>query len=131
MGNTEQGYGGAFDLVAIERYIEQHCHETTLADVGAHFNCHPNSVTRALRKGRGLSFEAALRQAKARRACRLLEQGATVEQAAAGCGYHNLGHFYAMFQKTCGTTPGAYRREAIGSREQHARVDISCLQSVA
>ena len=33
MGNTEQGYGGAFDLVAIERYIEQHCHETTLADV--------------------------------------------------------------------------------------------------
>lgn len=131
MANTKQGYSGAFDLVAIERYIEQHCHEATLADVGAHFNCHPNSVTRALRKGRGLSFEAALRQAKARRACGLLEQGATVEQAAAGCGYHNLGHFYAMFQKACGTTPGAYRREAIGRQDQRGHAEVACLKSVA
>ena len=131
MASTGRGYNGAFDLVAIERYIEQHCHETTLADVGAHFNCHPNSITRALRKGRGLSFEATLRQAKARLACSLLKQGATVEQAAAGCGYQNLGHFYAMFQKTCGTTPGAYRREAIGARDQHERSKVACLKSVA
>lgn len=131
MASTGRGYNGAFDLVAIERYIEQHCHETTLADVGAHFNCHPNSITRALRKGRGLSFEATLRQAKARRACSLLKQGATVEQAAAGCGYQNLGHFYAMFQKTCGTTPGAYRREAIGARDQHERSNANRLKSVA
>ena len=131
MASTGRGYNGAFDLVAIERYIEQHCHETTLADVGAHFNCHPNSITRALRKGRGLSFEATLRQAKARRACSLLKQGATVEQAAAGCGYQNLGHFYAMFQKTCGTTPGTYRREAIGARDQHEHSEVVCLKSVA
>lgn len=131
MESTGQGYNGTFDLAAIERYIEQHCHEATLADVGAHFNCHPNSITRALRKGRGLSFETVLRQAKARRACRLLEQGATVEQAAAGCGYQNLGHFYAMFQKTCGTTPGAYRREAIGTREQCEHTDLNYLKPVA
>lgn len=131
MASIGRGYNGAFDLAAIEHYIEQHCHEATLADVGAHFNCHPNSITRALRKGRGLSFETALRQAKARRACKLLEQGATVEQAAAGCGYQNLGHFYAMFQKTCGTTPGAYRREAIGAREQREHTDVNYLKPVA
>ena len=131
MANIGRGYNGAFDLAAIEHYIEQHCHEATLADVGAHFNCHPNSITRALRKGRGLSFETSLRQAKARRACKLLEQGATVEQAAAGCGYQNLGHFYTMFQKTCGTTPGAYRREAIGTREQRKYTDVNYLKPVA
>lgn len=131
MENTEQGYSGTFDLVAIERYIEQHCRETTLADVGAHFHCHPNSITRALRKGRGLTFEDALHRAKAQRACDLLEQGATIEQAAAGCGYHNLSHFYKMFQKTCGTTPGAYRREAIGTREQCERTDVNYLKPVA
>ena len=131
MANTGRGYNGAFALAAIEHYINQHCHEATLADVGAHFNCHPNSITRALRKGKGLSFEAALQQARARRACSLLEQGATVEQAAAGCGYQNLGHFYAMFQKACGTTPGAYRREAIGGREQCKHSDAVCLKSVA
>ena len=61
----------------------------------------------------------------------LLEQGATVEQAAAGCGYHNLGHFYAMFQKVCGTTPGAYRREAIGRQDQRGHAEVACLKSVA
>lgn len=109
-----QGYNGAFDVDAIEEYIERHCRVVTLAEVGTRFNCHPNSITRVLKKGRGVSFEAALRQARARRAQALLGQGATVEQAASECGYRNLGHFYDMFQKTCGMTPGAYRREAMG-----------------
>ena len=109
-------YRGAFDLDEVERYIDARCADVTLSEVAARFNCHPNSVTRALRLGRGRSFRSVLRAARARRACGLLDAGATVEEAAAGCGYDNLGHFYRMFCAELGVTPGAYRRRSLGAQ---------------
>ena len=111
-----RGYRGALDLDEVERFIALRCEDVTLAEVAQRFGCHPNSVTRALRLGRGRSFRDVLRAARAARACGLLDDGATVEEAAEGCGYDNLGHFYRMFRAELGVTPGAYRRRSLGAR---------------
>lgn len=51
-----------------------------------------------------------------RQACRLLQQGQPVAEAADACGYQSIAAFTRAFSKVVGVLPGAYRKQ-FGSRE--------------
>lgn len=113
----ELPYRGALQPESMVRYIVDNCADITLSQVGEHFGCHPNSVTRLLRQtGAGASFRDVLTRARIERACSLLARGHTVEQAARSCGYTNLSHFYTAFHRIQHCTPGSYRLLAIARR---------------
>ena len=99
---------------AIEAYLELHCADATLATVAAHFCCHPNSITRVLKRAGQPPFQALLTRIRMERAHRLLRAGgASVEQVARACGYKNMTHFYRIFRERYGCGPGEVRREAL------------------
>ena len=113
-GVSKPGRAGALTAEAIESYLKDHCAHATLATTAAHFCCHPNSVTRVLRRADYPAFQALLTRIRMDRAEQLLRAGGmSVTQTAQSCGYKNMTHFYKVFCKYYGRTPGEVRREAL------------------
>lgn len=99
---------------AIEAYLVLHCADATLGSTAAHFCCHPNSVTRVLKRAGRPPFQALLTRIRMERARQLLRAGGvSVAQAAQACGYKNMTHFYRLFRECYGCAPGEVRREAL------------------
>lgn len=120
---AKRPYRGSLNPDAVVAYIAENCTDATLEGVGARFGCHPNSVTRLLRQAcGGASFQDVLSRARIERARKLLDHGATVEEAAHGSGYGSSSHFYAAFRRCCGCTPGAYRRRAVAGARSGSTV---------
>jgi AraC family transcriptional activator of mtrCDE len=58
----------------------------------------------------GTSPGQVLLSLRMRQACRLLQSGQPVAEAAEACGYQSVAAFTRAFQKVTGSLPGAYRR---------------------
>ncbi len=94
----------------IEKYILDHSSEATLKSAAAHFYYHPNTLAKFIRSKCGKSFSVLSREIRLNRAARLLaETDLPVYKIAKLCGYHNMTHFYDLFEKTYGKTPSNYR----------------------
>lgn len=97
---------------AIVAFVRDRCDSASLASVAARFCCHPNSVSRVLKREVGASFQEVLVAARMERAERLLrDTGLSVAQVAAACGCESMTHFYQAFKREFGVTPARFRAE--------------------
>lgn len=95
---------------AIIEFIRERCNSASLASVAERFCCHPNSVSRILKRELGVSFQEVLVAARMERAAELLKgSGMSVAQVAMACGYESMTHFYQAFKRMFGVTPAQFR----------------------
>jgi AraC family cel operon transcriptional repressor len=72
----------------------------------------PEHVSREVRRTTGRTLTDHLQEIRVRRATDLLRTtDRTVLDIALECGFDSLGHFYAVFRKFKGQTPGGFRKE--------------------
>lgn len=116
---SEQQPAGSLDAAAIAAYIRAECAHVTLPQVAQRFSCHPNSVTRLLKRELGQTFCELVAVSRVQKARDLLARGdLTVHEAALACGYANATHFYAVFKRHCGITPSAYHTECLARGQE-------------
>lgn len=88
----------------------EHCDSASLAAVAERFCCHPNSISRILKREVGASFQEVLITARMERAAHMLQSSnASVDRVATACGYESMAHFYQMFKRTFSTTPAQFK----------------------
>lgn len=85
-----------------------------LADRG---QAHLNRTVRSCQGRRATDLVNAVRLAWAAAQLRMSDRD--VATVADACGLSHLGHFYALFEETFGTTPARYRRAARGALPDH------------
>ncbi|MFD0960258.1 response regulator transcription factor [Paenibacillus chungangensis] len=101
---------GVIDIVL--RYLRQHYQrDLSLDEVARHAGVHPNYLCHILKRDLGIGFVAYLRQIRIERAKELLAAGYAVSigDIAQAVGYEQPRHFFKVFKKMTGMTPGQYR----------------------
>ncbi|HVM63234.1 MAG TPA: AraC family transcriptional regulator, partial [Acidimicrobiales bacterium] len=93
-------------------YVDRHCREgITLDDVADLVHVSPSRVRHVFKDVTGVSFKeyvTAVRVAEAKRL--LLGTELSVADVARSVSYTNLNQFYKVFSRSCGMSPGQYRR---------------------
>ena len=80
----EAGAHGGLHAAAIVEFVQERCGSASLATVAERFCCHPNSISRLLKRELDVSFQEVLTAARMERASRLLKRsGLSVTQVAA------------------------------------------------
>ena len=93
---------------------EHHSEPITMADVSRRFNMSESHFSRIFRRSTGNSFTDFLIRVRISRACQLLMQ--SDENIATICydvGFNNVANFNRRFLDVKGTTPSAFRKEAL------------------
>ncbi len=97
-------------LYRIIRYIENDYRNVTLSGTAARFGYTPNYLSALLKKELGQSFSDFRRSfCMAQAALLLRESDLPVTEVASQSGFTNMTHFYKLFSRTFGITPGEYR----------------------
>ena len=90
----------------------------TVAVVARALASSPRQLQRAFEEVGGTTFSAYLREVRLRNAAQLLRsQPLTVRQVSLLVGYRQPAHFAKAFRRRYGVTPAAYRKRAIGRRQ--------------
>ena len=93
-------------------YVDHHCREgITLEDVAGVVHVSPSRVRHVFKDVTGVSFKeyvTSVRVAEAKRL--LLGTELSVADVARTVSYTNLNQFYKVFSRSCGMSPGEYRR---------------------
>lgn len=107
------GEGGLGKAERLAAYIAQHYQETILVEeVAARVGLHPNYAMNLFKKTFNLTINEYLNQLRLSHAQRLLATtNDKVIDIALDSGYQTLSRFYVAFDKSCGCSPGNYRRE--------------------
>jgi AraC-like DNA-binding protein len=111
----------------IARRVRDHLDEgytgdVTAADLAATAGTSRFAVYRAFREVYGLSPSDYQREARLRRARRLIRDGCGIAEAAAAAGFADQSHLTRWFTRCYGVTPGAYRHAVHpGSTNQQTR----------
>ena len=93
-------------------YIAGHAGAVSLKDAAQSFSYSEKYISRLLKKELGLSFTQLAQHQRLQTAAQLLHSTTMpVKDIAERVGYHNLSHFYTLFQADYGLTPAAYRLE--------------------
>ncbi len=103
-------------LMSIEKMVEEHKGNITLAECAQALNYHTGYLWKILKQEKNMTFTEytdAYRLALAKD--RLLNTSDTIASIAAELGYTNAQNFIRFFSKMTGTTPGKFRKHA---REQ-------------
>ena len=82
----------------------------SLSDLAATAGVHPVHLSQAYRRARGCTLSRAVQRLRVREACRLIEGGAALSEAAQGAGFVDHSHLTAVFRRLSGSTPSAVRR---------------------
>lgn len=91
--------------------------DRTLAALGKEVGAADRTLSRLFRAETGMSFPQWRAQLRLHHSLKLLAVGTSVTRVAVECGYATPSAFIEAFRTTFGTTPGAYRKEALrGSR---------------
>jgi AraC-like DNA-binding protein len=102
---------------AIVTYISEHYPEPlTMADVAKRFRMSESHFSRVFRRGTGNTYTDFLIRVRISRACQLLMQ--SDENVATICydvGFNNVANFNRRFLDVKGTTPSAFRKEALSN----------------
>ena len=92
------------------RYLREHYAEKiTLDDVAGALYTDKYALCRVFRKYTGQTVVEALNRYRCRRAEELLEEGATVAEAAQACGFEHPAYFTKLFKRYVGTLPSDLR----------------------
>lgn len=94
-------------------YMRRHYRENILCEqLAARSYVSPSYFSRIFQKEAGCSVIRALQTIRVEEACKLLEETVfSVDAIAARVGYSDRKHFYQVFRKITGQTPGRYRTE--------------------
>jgi len=111
------GYAPALDprdgrrLAAVCGYVNgQYADPIAQPEVARRIGLSPAAFSRYFRRRMGKTFEAYVNEVRVGHACRrLLEQDATIAEAAFASGYNNLANFNRRFRAITGLTPSAFR----------------------
>jgi len=97
------------DLQSCLSWLEHHFDRpVTVEDLARRCGLSYRRFTQRFRELTGqslLAYQAALR---IRHACRLLQNGLPIADAAKACGYHDIAHFYRQFKQLQGLPPGRW-----------------------
>ena len=97
----------------ITRYVRENiAGGVNLSSTAEHFGYNANYFSRYFKQLTGVTFTSYLNRARIERACGLLsaDDGLSINEIAARCGYNSAGQFITTFEKLMGITPGAYRK---------------------
>lgn len=90
-------------------YINNHyMDEMTLADCTKIMAMSESNVARFFKKYMNCTFTAYLNDVRMNEACKLMEKGVAIKEAAAEVGYNNLNYFYRIFKNKYNMTPKDY-----------------------
>ena len=113
---TDASPGSSGIVERMTRFVASHYSETLrIADIAGQVGLHPNYAAALFRRTCGVGLLDYIKEYRIYHAQRLL---ATTDQkilkVAIGAGFGSASRFYCAFQKTCGTTPRAYRHGMAG-----------------
>jgi AraC-like DNA-binding protein len=93
-------------------YVDGHCREgISLEDVAAIVHVSPSRMRHVFKDVTGVGFKAYVTQVRVTEAKRLLlSTELAVADVARTVAYTNLNQFYKVFSRSCGMSPGEYRR---------------------
>jgi len=84
--------------------------DLSLAEIAASAGVHPVYLCRGFKKRQGVTVGAYIRQLRIQRACELLHNSQMpLAEIALQCGFADQSHFSAVFKRSTGTTPSAFR----------------------
>lgn len=93
-------------------YVDRHCREgITLEDVAGLVHVSPSRIRHVFKDVTGVGFKDYVTQVRVAEAKRLLlATELSVADVARAVSYTNLNQFYKVFSRSCGISPGEYRR---------------------
>ncbi|MFC4600537.1 response regulator transcription factor [Cohnella hongkongensis] len=94
------------------QYIhENYALDLSLDQIAEHVYLHPNYISSLFRKETGITFIHYLHLYRIQKAKQLMtkHQEMSLHQISEKVGYENVRHFFSIFKKYCGVTPGDYR----------------------
>ena len=105
-------------------YVDRHCREgITLGDVASVVHVSPSRVRHVFKDVTGVGFKAYVTQVRVAEAKRLLlSTEMSVADVARSVAYTNLNQFYKVFSRSCGMSPGEYRRQYAAAVEPELAV---------
>lgn len=96
---------------AIELMEKNYDRPLMIGEIAAQLYLSEEHVIRMFKKETGLTPHRYIRQLRINRACIYLEQSdMSIAQIAQSVGYQSVSSFVAQFRRSCGVTPGEYRR---------------------
>lgn len=103
--------GGEQKVAQMARLIaERYAEPLRIRDLAEAIDLHPHYAMQLFRKTFGMSLLEYLTLHRVAHAQRLLiTTNATVAAIALECGFGSASQFYALFKRSCGVSPGAYR----------------------
>lgn len=97
----------------LRTYLAENYRTADLKSTAAHFNFNQDYLSRLIKKQVGVSFVAFLQEIRMEQACiMLVNTDLSADEIADKLGYGDVSHFYKVFRKTYGRTPGDFRRNA-------------------
>jgi AraC-like DNA-binding protein len=94
----------------VARYLdESYAKEIVLEELSAQFYVSKYYLCHSFHEVTGTGVVDYLQCRRVLEAQKLLMQGCDVRQTAERCGFHTMQHFYRVFKRVTGTSPGAYR----------------------
>ena len=100
-----------YKLPAILEYVDRHYAEISLAETAEHFGYSPNYFSKFFRRETGTSFVDYVNKKRINKAVELLvATDKTVDAICSEVGFSDKKHFYELFKRHVGTTPGATRQ---------------------
>ena len=94
----------------VARYLdENYAQEIALEDLAGRFYVSKYYLCHSFHEVTGSGVVDYLQCRRILEAQKLLMQGCDARQTAIQCGFHSMQHFYRVFRRVTGTSPGAYR----------------------
>lgn len=101
-------------MAPLLEYLSKHYKTVTLEELAAAGSYHPSYLSRLFRRTQGMTFTEYVNRLRMNEAVRLLTQtDLPVEEIAAEVGFGSRVHFYEVFKKQLGMTPGAVRKKSV------------------
>lgn len=96
----------------VVEYIDRHfTQDLSLDMIAVHVELHPNYISGLFRKETGLTFIHYLHLCRIRKAKQLMlsDEDISFQTISEEVGYENVRHFFTVFKKYAGVTPGEFR----------------------
>jgi two-component system response regulator YesN len=97
-------------------YIDKnHKQDLSLEQIAEHVDLHPNYVSSLFKKETGITFIHYLHLYRIQKAKELMARHPELSfhDISEDVGYENVRHFFNVFKKYCGVTPGEFRSRAM------------------
>ncbi len=95
------------DLKAVRRYVDaNYAADITLEETANRFYVSKEYLSKVFKTETGMGFSGYVTDRKMKKAGELLKEGAAIKEIAEMLGYKEIGHFYKVFKKYYGVTPG-------------------------